>query len=114
MRVQAEVLQEEPELSEETQTTPLAGAPSLGGKRRHCGWVGGASPDQQSQQQQQERQLGTFTLGGAGLMLQKHRQVEESEEGAQRGVQGHSVLHLQGRNRGSAGKSSEFENLQSS
>lgn len=57
------------------------------------------SPGQQSQQQQQQRQLGAFTLGGAGLVLQKHRQVEESEEGAQRGVQGHSVLHLQHHNR---------------
>lgn len=92
MLVQAEVLQKEPE---QTQMTLLACSLVSLLDVVDGSWGGGGSPNQQSQQQQQQRQLGTFALGGAGLVLQKHRQVEESEERAQRGVQGHSVLHLQ-------------------
>lgn len=61
------------------------------------GW--GVSPGQQDQQQQQQRQLGALTSSCTGLVLQEHRQVEEGYEGPQRGVQGHCVLHLVGRNR---------------
>lgn len=94
--VQAEVLQEEPWVSEKTEPVLLAGVASQG-----WGWgmSWGSSPGQQHQQQQQQRQLGAVTPGCTGLVLQEHRQVEEGDQRPQRGVQGHSILHLHGRTR---------------